>query len=71
MNYGEKLTGEVAERFFEDSIKSLRLEKVEREIAECNAAYEKATEETERREIAKKLSECIRRRNTLKKSSKK
>ena len=71
LNYGEKLTGEVAERFFEDSIKSLRLEKVEREIAECNAAYEKATEETERREIAKKLSECIRRRNTLKKSSKK
>lgn len=68
LNYGEKLTGEVAERFFKDSVKTLQKEGIEREIAKYNAAYAQATDENERKEIAKKLSECILRRNALKKS---
>lgn len=68
LNYGDKLSGDVAERFFTDSVKTLRLEAVEDEVAKCNAEYAKATEENERRAIAKKLSELIQKRNRLKKS---
>lgn len=68
LNYGDKLTGEVAERFFTDSVKTLRLEAVEEEVAKCNAAYAQATEENQRREIAKRLSELIQKRNKIKKS---
>lgn len=68
LNYGEKLTGAVAERFFRDSVKTLQSEAIETEIARLNDEYLKTTEESERKEIAKKLSECVRRRNALKKS---
>ncbi|MBQ8342727.1 MAG: DNA primase [Clostridia bacterium] len=68
LNYGDKLSGEVAERFFTDSVKTLRLEAVEEEVAKCNAEYAKATEESDRREIAKKLGELIQKRNRIKKS---
>lgn len=68
LNYGDKLSGEVAERFFADSVKTLKGEAIEEEIATLNAAYAKATEETERKEIARKLSVCIRKRNELKHS---
>ena len=68
LNYGDKLSGEVAERFFADSVKTLRLETVEEEVAKCNAEYAKATEETQRREIAKRLGELIQKRNKIKKS---
>ena len=68
LNYGDKLSGEVAERFFADSVKTLRLETVEEEVAKCNAEYAKATEETQRREIAKRLGALIQKRNKIKKS---
>jgi len=68
LNYGDKLAGEIAERFFTDSVKTLRLEAVEEEVAKCNAEYARATEEKERREIAKKLGELIQKRNRIKKS---
>ena len=68
LNYGDKLTGEVAERFFNDSVKTLRLEAVETEIAKCNAAYAAETEEAPRREIAKQLGALIQKRNRIKKS---
>ena len=67
LNYGEKLSGEIAERFFLDSVKTLQRDKIEREIAECNEQYAKATEESERKKIAQKLAELIRKRNQLKK----
>ena len=68
LNSGDTLSGEVAERFFADSVKTLRLETVEEEVAKCNAEYAKATEETQRREIAKRLGELIQKRNKIKKS---
>lgn len=67
LNYGEKLSGEIAERFFLDSVKTLQRDKIEREITECNEQYAKATEESERKKIAQKLAELIRKRNQLKK----
>ncbi|MBE7086243.1 MAG: DNA primase [Clostridiales bacterium] len=67
LNYGDKLTGEVAERFFKDSVKTLQMEALEQEIASYNAEYAKTTDEEERKAIAKKLAECIIRRNRLKK----
>ena len=67
LNYGEKLTGGVAERFFEDSVKTLRLEKIETEIASLNERYGAADSEEERKRIAKQLSERVQDRNRLKK----
>ena len=67
LNYGEKLTGEVASKFFSDSVRTLKEDDLERRIAECNEAYAKAETENERREIAKKLGEYIRKKNALKK----
>ncbi len=67
LNYGDKLTGEIAERFFNDSVKTLKKEKIEMEIATLNQAYAKASTEAERKEIAKQLSVCVQKRNALKK----
>ena len=68
LNYGDKLVGDVAERFFNDSLKTLKKEAIEEEIAKLNQAYANATEESERREIARQLSVCIQKRNALKKA---
>ena len=68
LNYGDKLVGDVAERFFNDSLKTLKKEAIEEEIAKLNQAYANATEESERKAIAKQLSVCIQKRNALKKA---
>ena len=68
LNYGDKLTGEVAERFFKDSLKTLQRETIEEEIARLNQEYAQVTEEARRKEIAKQLSVCIQKRNALKKA---
>ena len=66
-NYEDKLTGEIAERFFFDSVNALRRERVEKEIAECNARYAEATDEETRKGFAKRISELIKIRKELKK----
>jgi len=68
LNYGDKLSGGVAERFFADSLKTLQLESIEEEIAELNQQYAQATEEEARKQIAVKLSQCIQKRKALKKA---
>ena len=68
LNYGDKLSGSVAERFFADSLKTLQLEAIEEEIAGLNQQYAQATEEETRKQIAVKLSQCIQKRNALKKA---
>ena len=67
-NYEDKLSDEVAERFFNDSVKTLRLEAIEQEVSRCNAAYAAETDEQARREIAKKLGELVQKRNQIKRS---
>ena len=66
LNYGDKLTGEVAEKFFADSVKTLKREAIEAEIAALNAAYAQSSDVSERKEIAKKLQNCIIKKSLLK-----
>ena len=66
LNYGDKLSGETAERFFEDSVKTLRIEDIEGRIAKCNAEYAKETDVEKRKEISRKISELIQKKNNLK-----
>ncbi len=67
-NYEDKLSGEVAERFFSDSVRALKGERIETEIAKCNKAYAEATDEETRKGLAKQLSELIKERNRLKRN---
>ena len=55
LNYGDELSGEVAERFFHDSVKTLKREAIEEEISRLNVAYKRETDEIKRKEIARKL----------------
>ena len=65
LNYGDKLTGDVAERFFEDSVKTVKRDTLERQIAVYAARYETETDEDKRKEIAASLAECIRLKKKL------
>lgn len=66
LNYGERLSGETAERFFADSVKTLRLEGVERQIAECNAQYASTSDVNERKKISAKLLALVQKQKELK-----
>ena len=66
LNYGERLSGETAERFFADSVKTLRLEAVEKQIAECNAQYASAMDVNERKKISAKLLVLVQKQKELK-----
>lgn len=66
LNYEDKLTGKVAEKFFLDSVKALKREMTERKIANLNAAYAAETDSEKRKRIAKELSEVIRTSKMLK-----
>ena len=67
LNYGDKLSGEVGEKFFLDSVRMLEKEGIEREISRLNEAYAKAIDEGERKVIAQKIAENMRKRSKLKK----
>lgn len=67
LNYGDKLTGEVAERFFEDSVNTLLKEFLEREISERTKEYEKAEDDKIRKEIALKIAELMKKKKNLSK----
>jgi len=66
LNYGERLSGETAERFFADSVKTLRLEAIEKQIAECNAQYARAMDVNERKKISAKLLALVQKQKELK-----
>ena len=67
-NNGDKLTGPIAEQFFNDSIRTMQSEAIEEEMEQLKATYAQCTEKSEIMELAKKINECVRRRNALKKS---
>ncbi len=71
LSYGDKLTGDTAERFFADSVQAVESEDIEREIATLSEAYAKETEDTKRKEIARRLAECVNKRNRLKTAKRK
>ncbi len=66
LNYGDKLSGEVAERFFFDSVRTLKLETLERAIAECNERYMQENELEKRKEISKTLQALIIKQKEIK-----
>ncbi len=66
LNYKDKLEGEVAERFFKDSVKALRLEMLERAIADCNESYVKERDVEKRKEISKTLQALVLKQKELK-----
>lgn len=70
LNYEDKLTGEIAKRFFEDSLRALQIERVEKDISRLNKAYGEATEESSRKEIAQQIAERMKKRSMLKKKEK-
>ncbi len=67
LNYEDKLAGEVAQRFFEDSVRSIERANVEKEITALNERYARETDEEKRKDIARELSEKMKKRNQLKK----
>ena len=71
LNYEDKLSGEVAERFFEDSIRVIELEDIETEIQSLNARYNEETDDKQRKEIAAQLMQRMMRRNQLNQKRKK
>ena len=71
LSYGDKLSGEIAERFFDDSVRTIEREDLEGEISALSSAYEKETDNEKRKEIAKQLTACIRKQSQLKQENKK
>ena len=71
LNYEDKLSGEVAEKFFFDSLRVIELQDIETEIQRLNAKYNTEMDERVRKDIATRLMECMMRRNQLNKNKKK
>ena len=69
LNYGDKLTGETAEQFFYDSVKTLKMQMIDEAIAECNAQYTQETDLEKRKEISKTLQALVLKRNELKRKN--
>ncbi len=67
LNYEDKLSGAVAQRFFEGSVRAIERAEVEKEITRLNERYANETDAEKRKEIARELSEKTKRRNQLKK----
>lgn len=67
LNFEDKLTGETAERFFRDSVKTLQKEALERELAELGEEFKAETDVEKRKELQRKIMDCVRRVNQLKK----
>ncbi|MBQ8320217.1 MAG: DNA primase [Clostridia bacterium] len=61
-----EIEGKIAEKFFTDSVKALEKEQVEKKVALLTEAYAAETDNERRKQIAKELSEAIRRGKTLK-----
>ena len=67
LNYEDKLSGEVASRFFADSVRALEREAIEKEIERYSKEYEQETDTAQKQAKARKIAEYIKKRNQLKK----
>ena len=61
LNYEDKLAGEVAQRFFTDSVATLERESIDREIALLQEELAKTDEQSRRVEILGRLQDALRR----------
>ena len=59
LNGGERLTGVSAERFFADSVKTLELAVLQREVQALQAAISAETDAVRRKELSEKLNACL------------
>ena len=66
LNYGDKLTGEIAEQFFTDSVMTLKTQMIDAAIAECNERYAKETDLEARKEISRTLQALITQKKEIK-----
>ena len=66
LNYGDKLTGEIAEQFFHDSVRTLKLQMIDEAIAECNTWYMQETDLENRKEISRTLQALVAQKKELK-----
>ncbi|MBQ7879296.1 MAG: hypothetical protein IJ317_01470, partial [Clostridia bacterium] len=62
LNYEDKLSGEIAARFFSDSVRSIERAEKEKTLARLNEEYANETDEEKRKEIAKKIANCVAKR---------
>ena len=67
LNFEDKLSGEIAKRFFEDSVRAIEYENIEKQIAVFNEEYALEKDEESRKAIARKIVELMGKRNQLKK----
>jgi DNA primase len=67
LNLEDKLTGDVAERFFKDSVKDVERRVLETRLRLLNDEYALKTDESERRALAKEIAQCVAGLNKLKK----
>ncbi len=67
LNWEDRLTGDTAEWFFRDSVKTLERETLERKIAELNEAYAVETDLEKRKALQRQILDCIQKSNRLKK----
>jgi len=65
LNYGDKLSGDIARRFFEDSVKVLKREFLDREIGALKAKIETETDEEQKRILMSKLTERMQRKKKI------
>ncbi len=65
LNYGDKLSDGVAERFFADSVKVLQIDFLDREIGALKAKIETETDEAEKKELMKKLTESMQKKKKI------
>ena len=63
LNYEDKLSGEIAARFFSDSVKTLERQSIEREIAALGESFAAETDESKRKELARKIAQCVAKRD--------
>jgi hypothetical protein len=67
LNYDDKLTGATAQRFFEDSVKSITQETLDKQIALYTASYEAETDADKKKQWAQKIAECMQKKKKLNK----
>ncbi|MBQ7370023.1 MAG: DNA primase [Clostridia bacterium] len=66
LNYGDKLSGEIGERFFVDSVKTLKKQDIERKIELLTKAYEQEQDVEKRKSLAKDLALLVTKKKLLK-----
>lgn len=65
LNYGDKLDGEIGERFFNDSVKTLKKLEIDRKLESLNQAFKQEDDIERRKEITKQISDLVLKKKKL------